>query len=233
MSKFKDTKPDAEADSDHQSLLSRIPELLLPSDPDFQDQLQDWVIGLLLQRIKYKSNGALREVWFVDSPALESFYRNTPDVTEKLIAAVTPGHSSSINSDRISVGKRQGIFLMLLILNRGALIRVFLPHVSLSDSSLPFKTRPKYFPRNDDGLWRSFQQLQWAFCVPRTWLRNESYLFEVSPQEIFPISERMYVSEGCCAVLEKVRFHPDFEPQQSATGEEVGTNANPFLVVRP
>ncbi|KAJ4129763.1 hypothetical protein NW768_006732 [Fusarium equiseti] len=93
--------PDPEDDNNYQNLLSHVPELLIPNDPDFKEQLQDWAAGLLLQGIQYQSNGTLRKVWFVDNLALASFYRDTPEIAERLIAAVAPGQSGSLKSDRI------------------------------------------------------------------------------------------------------------------------------------
>ena len=154
---------------------------------------------------------------YIPSLDLET-YLNREGVTERLLNALYPGH----DGPAANYVKKQYLrpFAILLCLNHGTLIDIFIKHEQLQDDKLPFRSEPPGFPSSSKvDLWAEFRSKQWKFCpVTLRYLMGTT----LDQDEILPLRIGERIGLGGTSSVYTVTVHPQYnELSPRPTGQGV------------
>lgn len=105
-------------------------------------------------------------------------------------------------------GKYLRVFTILTLIGKGAYIEHFAEHDNLSDTHLPFLSKPAHFPTDpaDKTFWDSFFEKQFVFCAHHFYYyENYKQLEELC---ILPIISKELLAQGGSAAIYKIKLHP-------------------------
>ncbi|KAN0092430.1 hypothetical protein V8E51_018277 [Hyaloscypha variabilis] len=141
---------------------------------------------------------------FIPTSLLYAYFENS--LRERLLESTTETNFPRFSSYELQLihNRYLKVFSILLLLNHGSLIRNFMVDEKLSDSFLPFESRPAQLP-ND--LFDAFYEQQWSFCA--TVLFDQMDV-EFHPRIILPITEKQKLADGGTSEVYKITLHPEY-----------------------
>ena len=119
---------------------------------------------------------------------------------------------------------------ILLVINYGCMIRHFVDHQELRDTSLPFETEPKNFPKSPTrNFFEAFQGQQWQFCaVPLEYAMSD----DLGDNYILPITDKEEIASGGSAFLYRITVDEAYNKLKPADDAKTVMNCPSFILVQ-
>jgi hypothetical protein len=178
------------------------------SQPDYSDALQDF-FKFIEEKRQPGVIGAATENGdatrgFLPYDDLKTYFAKDTRLREVLRAVFeSPQGPPPVAFKTVRENLR--VFSILLYIRKGSFIQYFVRHDGLSDSMLPFYSRPQDFPAGPDDFFPLFYECQWMFCAkPLKYNRYKNW----KESMILPIISKERIGDGGSAVTYKIKVHP-------------------------
>ena len=114
----------------------------------------------------------------------------------------TPSYEDAVRTSHLAV------FSVLLSINKGICLSIFIRHHHLADDGLPFLTRDAW-PEAVRYMFDEFYKAQWKFCPKRLVARqlNDTFL---DKNVVIPFREKLILKEGNDTVISKVEVFEEY-----------------------
>lgn len=174
-------------------------ELQPESAPAIQAFLQ-WKSGTGVRKTGCKGSDNRIGSDYIPQAVLQKYL--TTDRIKTLLHELFENTSHSLpNSERVRSHYLRP-FAILLSIGCGRMIRHFVDHRGLQDTSLPFTIEPQDFPKSaTQNLFEAFRREQWQFCAVQL---EYDMSDDLADDYILPITAKDEINNGGSAILYKI-----------------------------
>ena len=184
------------------------------ADPGAEPVVQEF-----LQHLKATATFGIRsttipkiERLIVSRTSIRSFFEKDSSRAPRLLKAVLGESAAGVRAS--DIWKDHTLFFAILLrVGKGAYIKYCLKHrLQLSDTNLPFHTRPTNFPVSTNAagkdFFEAFVKEQWHFC-PYRFAGNEDE--RVEAERILPIMSCDQIGFGGSAIAYRIKIDPAYD----------------------